>query len=59
MHGLSRGQAHIVALLSPAAGIPLAAAVKFSRSGNLWNRFVENKKGREDLTSHPVAAKGA
>ena len=30
MHGLSRGQAYVVALLSPATGIPLAAAVKFS-----------------------------
>ena len=37
------GQAHVVALLSPVAGIPLAAAVKFSRSGNLWNRFVAIK----------------
>lgn len=35
MHGLSNGQARIVALLSVAAGIPLAAAIKFSRSGNL------------------------
>ena len=58
MHGLSRGQAYVVALLSPATGIPLAAAVKFSRSDNVWNRFVAIKIGREDLTSHPVAAKG-
>jgi len=43
MHGLSRGQAYVVALLSPAAGIPLAAAVKFSRGGTLWNRFVAIK----------------
>jgi hypothetical protein len=59
MHELSKGQAHVVALLSPAAGIPLAATVKFSRSGNLWNRFVAIKIGQEDLTSHPVADKGA
>jgi len=32
MHGLSSGQAHIIALLSAAAGIPLAAAIQFSRS---------------------------
>jgi len=53
MHGLSSGQAYVVALLSPAAGIPLAAAVKFSRSGNLWDRFVEIKRtGRFDLSSN-------
>ena len=43
-HGLSSRQAYIVALLSPAADTPLAAAVKFLRSGNLWNRFVVMKK---------------
>jgi len=47
MHGLSSGQAHIIALLSAAAGIPLAAAIQFSRSAT--------KKGRKDLTSHPIA----
>lgn len=52
MHGLSRGgQAHVVALLSPVAGIPLAAAVKFSRSDNVWNRFVAiNRVGGFDLS---------
>lgn len=59
MHGLGNGQAHIVTLLSPVADIPLAAAVKFSRSDNVWNRFVAIKIGREDLTSHPVATKEA
>jgi hypothetical protein len=35
MHELSNGQAHIVALLSVAAGIPLAAAVQFSRNKSI------------------------
>ena len=39
MHGLSSGQAHILALLSAAAGIPLAAAIQFSS---------------KELTSYPI-----
>jgi len=35
MHGLSNGQACIITLLSVAAGIPLAAAMKFSRSKSI------------------------
>ena len=58
MHGLSRGQDSCCNLLSIAAGIPLAAAIKFSRSGNLLYWFHGNKNGWKDLTSHPIAQKG-
>jgi len=39
MHELSKGQARIIALLSVAAGIPLAAAIQFSS---------------KELTSYPI-----
>ena len=51
MHGLSNGQAHIVALLSVAAGIPLAAAMEFSRSKSIAIVFGNKKRaGGFDLS---------
>jgi len=51
MHGLSNGQARIVALLSVAAGIPLAAAMEFSRSKSIAIVFGNKKRaGGFDLS---------
>lgn len=44
-----------MALLSVVVGISLAAAMKFSKNDNLLHLVCGNKKGREDLTSHPIA----
>ena len=53
MHGLSSGQAHILALLTAAAGIPLAAVIWFSRSK--ISRSAGIKKGQEVFTAYPIA----